>query len=310
MSREIRRVPLGFDWPIGRVWEGYLRPEHLREQSCTHCDGSGYSPFAQRVKDRWYGYVAFDPSETGSTPFTPEMPLVKALITAKIDRDPTGYYLDRAWNNKDRAVYNESVRMCEHWNRAWSHHLEQRDVDALLAADRLIDLTHTWSRENRWQPIEPRPEITAKQVNDWSIQGFGHDSINQMIVTRAACERKDRPVECSICHGHGTIEKYIGQREEAEAWQWSEPPEGPGWQLWETTTEGSPKSPVFASANELAVWMSENPCGFAGARVSLDVAMKFVHGDGWSPSMMGNSDGIVDGITAVVMLDQQRLETS
>ena len=34
------------------------------------------------------------------------------------------------------------------------------------------------------------------------------------------------------------------------------PPTGEGWQLWENVTEGSAVSPVFATAEELAEWLS------------------------------------------------------
>ena len=32
MSREIRRVPLDFDFPLGETWSGYLMPDELCEQ--------------------------------------------------------------------------------------------------------------------------------------------------------------------------------------------------------------------------------------------------------------------------------------
>ena len=37
-----------------------------------------------------------------------------------------------------------------------------------------------------------------------------------------------------------------------------EPPEGEGYQLWETTSEGSPVSPVFATLEELCSWCETN----------------------------------------------------
>ena len=310
MGREIRRVPLDFNWPIGEVWKGYLMPDSLHGEQCLLCDGSGWSPVARVLQDRWYGYIAFNPTETGSEPFTPEMPLVKEVIGAKVKRDLSGYYVNSTWNTLERAIQVESVRMCEHWNRAWSHHLAQEDVDALIEGSRLHDFTHTWSKANRWQPIEPAPVITAKQVNDWSIDGFGHDSVNKWVVVEAACARRDVSSTCSFCEGHGSVEKYWGQRAGADAWLREDPPTGEGWQLWETTTEGSPKSPVFATGDDLAVWMSQNPCGFAGHVFDLQVAMEFVHGDGWAPSMIGNDKGIMDGVTALVLLDRQKEQSA
>ena len=61
---------------------------------------------------------------------------------------------------------------------------------------------------------------------------------------------------CPTCKGHASIEKYPGQLAEAEAWEWTEPPTGDGWQMWETTSEGSPMSPVFATPEELAAWLA------------------------------------------------------
>ena len=41
------------------------------------------------------------------------------------------------------------------------------------------------------------------------------------------------------------------------------PPTGDGFQLWETTTDGSPMSPVFAVLDDLCVWCAGN-LSFAG----------------------------------------------
>lgn len=38
MSRELKRVPLDFDWPQGEIWEGYEPPE---TRGCPDCDGHG-----------------------------------------------------------------------------------------------------------------------------------------------------------------------------------------------------------------------------------------------------------------------------
>jgi hypothetical protein len=73
---------------------------------------------------------------------------------------------------------------------------------------------------------------------------------------------------CPTCSGHGYTEKYDGQRAEAETWEPTDPPVGEGWQLWETTSEGSPVSPVFGSAEALAEWAEGNATLFAGQRAT------------------------------------------
>lgn len=46
------------------------------------------------------------------------------------------------------------------------------------------------------------------------------------------------------------------------------PPTGDGYQLWETTTEGSPISPVFVTLDELCEWCEENATTFSTNRAT------------------------------------------
>ena len=147
MGREVRRVPLTFDWPIGELWDGFLMPMRLREKECDACEG-GYSAEAEAMRDRWYGYEPFDPAETGSAPFTVETPEVRALAERHVSNSPDFY------GTGEEAILREARRLLGLWNGMWSHHLAQEDVDALVEAGRLMDFTHTWSKEHRWQPIE------------------------------------------------------------------------------------------------------------------------------------------------------------
>lgn len=73
-------------------------------------------------------------------------------------------------------------------------------------------------------------------------------------------------------------------------------PEGTpfGWQLYETVSEGSPLSPVFATKDELAAWMSSPAAG--RHRVSPAVAARFV-AEGWAPSFVSTPQtGLVSGV--------------
>lgn len=42
MSHEVKRVSVDFDWPLNKVWKGYVQPE---SQRCQFCDGSGQTHF-------------------------------------------------------------------------------------------------------------------------------------------------------------------------------------------------------------------------------------------------------------------------
>jgi hypothetical protein len=312
--REVKRVPLDFSWPQGKVWEGYLSPDEFDEEPCEACcydrapsimdtmfpvprSGSGYSPHGQYLHDLWYGNARWDP-ERGHLPFHPERygsvllrpdtPAVRAFADRNVTRAPEFYGTGEA------AVVREAQRLAGMWNGMWCHHLNQDDVNALVEAGRLMDFTHTWSREDRWQKKEPPFIPSAAQVNEWSLRGMGHDSLNAGIAVSARCKREGHDDTCPACAGHGSTEKYPGQRAEAEAWESSEPPSGDGWQLWETTSEGSPKSPVFASAAELAGWCEGNATAFAGIRWTRDEWLRSFDGGttGTDSLMIGDSSGV------------------
>jgi len=300
MSREVRRVPLDFDFPIDETWPGFLTPDQLKEEPCGDCGETGYSPYARHLHDRWYGKVPFDPAETGSTPFTPETPAVHALAERHVANDAWFY------GTGELAILREALRLCELFNGAWCHHLRQEDVDALVAAGRLMDFTHTWSRETRWQRIDPAPTITAEQVNVWSISGMGHDSINCGIVIDAVCGRAGEPATCSACNGWGSKESYPGQRAEQEAWKPIDPPTGEGYQLWQTISEGGPCSPVFSTPEGLADWIIADRRGSNGSNTPREDLIQWIRKEGVSLGSFvvdANSGVITSGVEAAATSD-------
>ena len=87
---------------------------------------------------------------------------------------------------------------------------------------------------------------------------MGHDGINACILCRHRAQQAGVYGQCEHCKGEGTLYRDDAARQQVEDWTETEPPEGPGWQLWETVSEGSPLSPVFASPEELARWCTDN----------------------------------------------------
>lgn len=57
-----------------------------------------------------------------------------------------------------------------------------------------------------------------------------------------------------------------------------DPPTGGGFQLWETTSEGSPQSPVFETAEALAEWCAENADVFAGQKAAREQWLEMFNG--------------------------------
>lgn len=291
MGRELKRVPLDFAWPMDKPWSGFLNPHYAKSHNCIPCAGSGSSPGALLLKAQWYGNAPFSPEDRGSTPFLPTHPAVRAVAERNVAHAPEYY------GSGEAAIQREARRLADHFNRSWSHHLNADDVAALLEGGRLMDLTYEWTKENGRQPKEPAHVPTPEEVNVWSLSGFGHDSINQWIVVGAECKRLGIDSECPHCNGNGTVWDSPEDEQAAEAWTRSEPPTGDGYQIWETVSEGSPISPVFATPEELARHMAGKKGG-GDKGSSYETWLKFINGPGWAPSMVMDSGGVRTGADA------------
>lgn len=271
---------MDFDWPLRKVWGGYLNPHCAAAKKCESCDGSGTSPEYKRLSDQWYGYAPFDPVAYGATPLTVDHPAIVAFATRQVERHPEFY------GSGQRAVDREAARLHrECYAGHWSHHLIQADVDALVAAGRLMDFTRRPINAAQVEMLksqaaaggsgywldEPNGHApTADEVNAWSIGGMGHDAINQWVCVKARAEREGVTVrDCSHCHD-GSVWPSEEIRLAAESWEPATLPTGDGYQLWETCSEGSPVSPVFATLDELCVYAADNCTTFAGIKAGVD----------------------------------------
>lgn len=128
---------------------------------------------------------------------------------------------------------------------------------------------------------------------------LGHDSCDAWAAVKKLGELAGLPPEwatCAYCGGDGVDP---ANKIAYEAWQRTEPPEGPGFQIWETVSEGSPISPVFATAEELALHMAGARWG-ADKGSSYETWLKFINGPGWAPSMVIDASGIRTGPEAAL----------
>lgn len=284
MGREVKRVALDFQWPLNDVWRGYINP-HAGPDTCRACGGDGYAPEANKLANQWYGRLAhFSPELTGSEPFTKTTPEILALAR-------------RSYSGE--AVLHEADRLVRIFNSQWCHHLDADDVAALVKAERLVDFTHDWTPDKGWQPKDPPVVPTPRQVNLWSLRGFGHDAINRGVCVEAKCERLGHPLYCSSCEGDGHIWFSAAAKELYEAWEEEEPPAGEGWQMWETTSEGSPISPVCESPEALARWLHRNGASaFGGDTATYEQWLAMID-VGSAPSMVGGAEGLQSGVAAV-----------
>lgn len=194
------------------------------------------------------------------------------------------------------AVEREAHRLAKHYNGCWCHHLNALDVAALVKDGRLVDFTHTFTRESGWVPRDPPVIPTPEQVNAWSLTGMAHDSLNQWVVVRAECERLGVKAMCTACAGSGSVWESPEAKAKAEAWKPVEPPAGEGYQIWETVSEGAPISPVFDTPEELARYMHlvGRPPGAADSN-TYEAWPAFILGPGWAPTFRREPGKMVTG---------------
>jgi hypothetical protein len=297
MGRQVRRVPLDFNWPLEKPWKGFINTHYRLAKACRECEGyRGASPALRELSDKWYGYIPFKPEDRGSKPYqsTDAVMLQKARRSLGVDEGFEGPRLKA-----------EAERLCELFNGQWKHHLNDQDVAALLEscyADELRPLTHTWSKEQGWQPKVPAYVPTAKEVNDWSINNGFFGSSTQYIICLAELARLGKEVKCPHCKGEGKFWPSEAARQAYENWEKEEPPVGDGFQMWETVSEGSPISPVFATAEELAAFMTRTRFG-GDEGTPYETWLSFIRGPGWAPSLVVEAGQMQSGVDWAVSVE-------
>lgn len=179
-------------------------------------------------------------------------------------------------------------------SKRWCNDIIQDEVQALVDAGRLMDFTHEIVEGKGWVKRDPPVVPTCTQVNQWNQSGMGHDACNRWILCKARATRLGVFGLCEVCGGEG--EKWPGKYVKSlyDEWKETPPPTGDGYQLWETTSEGSPKSPVFESMEGLAAWCELNATIFGAEKTTRErwLAM-FKQDTCGSGSLLVASGGIV-----------------
>lgn len=90
---------------------------------------------------------------------------------------------------------------------------------------------------------------------------------------------------CPVCEGHADDPS---KRAAADAWKPTPPPSGPGFQIWESVSEGSPISPVFKTELQMERWLIESGHTPRSARAFIE--------DGFVPSAVAVDGVFYEGI--------------
>lgn len=114
-------------------------------------------------------------------------------------------------------------------------------------------------------------------------------------VGRKSEAARDWHAICAMCRHAGRLAKRPITVGGCPNWR-HEPPDGPGWQMWETTTEGSPISPVMESPEALADWLVEHNASASGDSTATREQWLAMIRVGWAPSFVADSDGVRSGV--------------
>jgi hypothetical protein len=298
MGREVKRVPLDFDWPLDKVWKGYVLPESLRGSQCPDCEGGqthlGWwvqnvtylvGMLAADVHDQQHGqglhpWLANFSRAHGHWEYLRDVAWVH--INDIPDRPVTGtsrWVVDRPGPKEQSLDFFHGLLRAYFKIRA-----ESGDEYAYLYQDR---------------DLPSRDEVGSTLGSSSSTGNMDLSHAILGILTHAA----GVDFVCRTCDGDGVLEDFPGQKAERHAWFEADhyeedgPPVGEGWQLWETVSEGSPISPVFDSAEKLAEWLCSPSYtwGASGPMSSYERALVFVRA-GWAPSFVSSPEtGLLSG---------------
>lgn len=337
MGRELRRVPLDFDWPQGKVWHGYRNP-HYRK--CADCGGYGYTAEYKRFEE-FCRRIALVGEQSYIRPddFVEARPRYSKPIHEQLMDDMYKARMAQILGHDD---FYEKDTDLPRW--PWPEHdpvdtllkaakmtrenLTDTDINVIKRLARTVKTNMTYpqtlairqegshklmvvpnSSFDRYVQNYPHPYLLEDGIGDAGEnfhkvaialgargdRSFGWDGVWDIMknIFRTVglpsymrkSEYSDMEFEtfdwgrCQAGCDDGVAADAI---EAYKAWEDFEPPEGEGFQLWETTSEGSPSSPVFKTLEALCEWCASNATTFGSNKASKEQWMQmlddgFVH---------------------------------
>jgi hypothetical protein len=150
----------------------------------------------------------------------------------------------------------------------------------IAGGDSLTGKVHPWLEEAGVSDVgTTMHELTAGLAGRSAAGRLGHDACDRWSAVEkivvAAGLTKDWGC-CLTCKGEA-IDPAM--QADYDAWEDYEPPTGEGFQLWETTTEGSPASPVFSTLDELCAWCATGATTFGICRATAAEWRKMLDAD-------------------------------
>jgi len=246
MGRELRRVPLDFDWPLNKVWKGYCNP-HYREcpkAATNECHGG--STNAGEWMDVICRFLALIGEQAVEEPYADQL-----RARGRIFPHPYLQNFEQAPRTRmprEVVLRLQALEEPERIKAEFYRYLQSHPPQLLPFTEEMVQFI-TGLAGKKPDPLGNRLE--------WHIQ--------KALLKAAGMDPEGKWGVCKVCDGHG-IDPAI--RETYEAWEPEPPPTGNGYQLWSTTSEGAPISPVFETFDALCEWAAVNATTFASFKTT------------------------------------------
>ncbi len=228
--RTLKRVPLDFDWPIGKPWAGYQDPHY---RPCPCCE-NGYTQ-AGLILNK----------------------LVSLILLAGSD-------------------------VVRHTQKHAKHSLLRENIP-----------THPWLQELGLEVVSSDMIELTTRLAGRPPSYSGHDGCDEYAVVKKILKAAGLPRNWGYCKHCGGSGDDPTTRAASKAWKPTEPPKGKSWQLWDTSGDDCPASPVFATAEDLAIWCEKHATTFGDRQATkaqwlkmfstkhgVDAGTSFVHSKG------------------------------
>lgn len=259
MGRELKRVALTFDWPIGEVWRGFLNPHR---KPCPE-EARGLCHAGSTCGGMWLDAVCR---------------FLALLGKAAVD-EPRADELRRRGQTFPHP-YLQEFPQAPRTGVPREVHERLRDVED--QRERFAAL----ARYLQAHPpqVLPFTEEVARLVTglasgkrpDGGLLGNAHQvqwEIQKTLLRVAGIDPEGGFGVCPVCKGKAIDP---AAKEAYEAWEPEQPPAGEGWQLWETVSEGSPVSKVYPTREAFEDYLVAEGYSREAAHAFCDA--------GWAPS--------------------------
>jgi hypothetical protein len=275
MGRELRRVPLDFDWPLNKVWKGFVNPHYKPCPADQKTCFNGETAAAQWLESICrLMCVAADDAHRNLPRQNVNMNVPHPYMT----EFPQAPRYEVPQHKKDEFDKLEgSARMTAYY----------RYMESIPNHERVVRPSKDFLELMNGLMGKDAPDGSGP-FNDY----FGKSYLLYFRLIKAAGLKKKEWGVCPVCKGD---KLDPAAKEVYDAWKNYDPPEGPGYQLWETVSEGSPISPVFSTKEEFIAYLVSQ--GYS------QKASENFSESGWAPSMVTSNGVMYQDIESAALAD-------